>query len=35
VCHLTTLRLAESNEPLPPCVIMGLDGRIEYAAPGT
>ena len=28
-CHLTTLRLVESDEPLPQCVIMGLDGPID------
>lgn len=29
ICHLTTLRLVESDEPLPACLIMGIDGPIE------
>lgn len=29
VCHLTTLRLVESEEPLPPCTIVGVDGPIH------
>ena len=28
-CHLTTLRLVESAEPLPNCAIMGMDGPIQ------
>lgn len=28
-CHLTTLRLVETDTPLPPCVIMGLEGPID------
>jgi len=33
VCHLTTLRLAESSEPLPLCAIMGIDGPIACTNP--
>lgn len=30
VCHMTTLRLVESDAPLPLCTIMGIDGPIEF-----